>query len=298
MRMWRESFHPYALATIVLWSLAYVLTRIALRYFSAFSLGFLRYFTASFVLLLYASATKMQLPKPSDFKWFFASGSAGFFLYVIFFNKGSETVAASTSSMIIATVPALTALFARFALGEALNRFQLAATLIELAGVAVITLMNGLGTINKGVFPLLLAAIAFSVYNLLQRRLTRTYSALQSTAFSIFFGTLMLSLFSPAALREARDAPLPMIVVLLILGIFSSAAAYAVWSQAYKKADKASPVSNYMFLTPVLTSLLGFLLAGEKPDVPTIFGGMIVLCGMAVFYFGEVSFKTVLGRNP
>lgn len=287
MYKWKESFHPYALTTIILWSLAYVVTRIALRHFTAFSLGFLRYFTASVTLILYASVVKMELPKPSDLKWFVAAGAAGFFLYMIFFNKGCETVSASTSSMIIATVPVITALLARVVLGEVLNPFQITATLIELGGVAVITLMNGIGTINKGILPLLLAAVALSVYNLLQRRLTETYTALQTTAFSIYLGTLMLFLFFPAAVSEVREAPAAMILSVLILGIFSSAAAYGAWAQAYKKAEQASSVSNYMFLTPLLASLLGFVLAGEQPDASTILGGIVILAGMAVFYFGE-----------
>ena len=33
----KNSFHPYAMVTILFWSLAYVLTRLTLQYFSAFS---------------------------------------------------------------------------------------------------------------------------------------------------------------------------------------------------------------------------------------------------------------------
>ncbi|MGI5935748.1 MAG: hypothetical protein ACOX7I_02935 [Oscillospiraceae bacterium] len=46
----KDSFHPYAAVTILFWSLAYVLTRLALNYFSPFSLGFLRYLLASFLV--------------------------------------------------------------------------------------------------------------------------------------------------------------------------------------------------------------------------------------------------------
>lgn len=297
MRIRKESFHPYAAATIVLWSLAYVLTRIALQYFTALSLGFLRYFTASCALLLYVFITKTNLPKPSDIKWFLASGGAGFFLYMIFFNKGCETVNASTSSMILATVPIITALLARLTLGEMLNRFQLAATLTEFAGVAIITLMRGFGMVNTGIFRLLLAAAALSVYNLLQRRLTGVYSAMQVAAFSIFSGTLMLSIFSFGALKEVLAAPAPMIVCVLILGVFSSAAAYAAWAQAFAKANSSASVSNYMFLTPLLASLLGFLLVGEKPDLQTITGGIVILTGMAVFYFGESVSRCFVKKN-
>ena len=56
----KDSFHPYAIITIFFWSLAYVLTRLTLQYFSAFSLGFLRYFIASCTLLIVAIITKMN----------------------------------------------------------------------------------------------------------------------------------------------------------------------------------------------------------------------------------------------
>jgi len=287
MKNWKESFHPYAMITTVCWSLAYVLTRIALRHFSVFSLGFLRYFIASLTLFLIAVMTKIALPKRSDLKWFVAAGTAGFFLYMIFFNKGCETVTSSTSSILIATVPVMTALLARVIMGELLNGYQWAAILLEFTGVILLTLTDSIIMVNKGVLWLILAAVSLSIYNLLQRKLTKAYSALQTSAFSIFSGTIMLSIFSPIALKEVQAAPASMMASVLILGIFSSAVAYVAWSQALSKAEKISSVSNYMFITPFLASLLGFVLAGEKPESSTITGGAVILSGMIIFYFGE-----------
>ena len=47
----KNSYHPYAIITILFWSLAYVLTRLTLQYFSVFSLGFPRYVAASLALI-------------------------------------------------------------------------------------------------------------------------------------------------------------------------------------------------------------------------------------------------------
>ena len=134
----KNSFHPYAMVTIVFWSLAYVLTRLTLQYFSAFSLGFLRYLVASGALLVIAAMTKMQLPRKRDIPWFLASGGIGFFFYMIAFNQGQATVTAATGSVVIATVPVITALFARFVYGEKLMRFQWCAIAVEFVGVAMI----------------------------------------------------------------------------------------------------------------------------------------------------------------
>ncbi len=283
---WRDSFHPYALITIVFWSLAYVLTRLALPYFSALPLGFLRYFIAACTIFVLAPFIKIDRPQRTDWKWFFAAGAAGFFFYMIAFNKGCETVTAATSSVMIATVPVLTALLARFIYQERLCLYQWGGMALSFAGVLLLTLLNGLVAINTGLVWLFLAAVALSSYNLLLRKLTQAYSPLQTAAFSILAGTLMLSVFLPAAVEEVKQAPPLSLAYVAILGIFSSALAYVAWSQALAKAKNTSSVSNYMFVTPFLTSLLGFILAGETPDLPTIAGGAFVLTGILIFHCG------------
>ena len=282
----KDSFHTYAIITIIFWSMAYVLTRLSLQYFSAFSLGFLRYAFATCALIVIALATKMRLPKKSDIKWFVLAGAIGFFLYMITFNKGCETVTSATSSVILATVPVITALLARFFYKEKLRAFQWAAIAIEFSGVVVLTLMDSSFSFNPGLIWLIAASFLLSFYNLLQRKITKTYSGLQASSFGIFAGTLMLAVFLPITVREVQSAPPAAFVYVAILGVFSSAIAYAAWAQAFKKAKNSSSVSNYMFVTPFLASILGFLFANEKPDVPTLVGGGIILLGLFIFNFG------------
>jgi len=282
----KNSFHPYAAVTIIFWSLTYVLTRLTLQYFSAFSLGFLRYFIASCTLLIAALITKMKLPRRVDLPWIILSGITGFFLYMIAFNQGQGTVTACTGSVVLATVPVITALLACFFYKEKLRIFQWAAIMIEFIGVIVLTLINGVFSINTGLFWLFLAALALSTYNLIQRKLIKTYSAFQAATYSIFFGTLMLAIFAPASIREIPSAPGIQFVYIAIMGIFSSAIAYAAWAKAFSLAKQTSQVSNYMFITPFLTSILGFLIAGEIPDRATLLGGGIILIGVFTFNFG------------
>ena len=282
----KKSFHPYAMTAIVCWSVSYTITKLALLHFSVFSLSFLRYFIASAVLVVVAVVTKMKMPEKKDLPWFLVSGAVGFFLYMIAFNTGQGMVSASTASIVIATAPVITALLARFIYREKLHVYQWLAIAIELAGVVVLTLLNGVFSANSGVLWLFVAALCLSFYNLLQRKLTQKYTALQTSAYSIFFGMLLLAVFAPAAFGEVKTAPPIQLFYLLILGVFSSAVAYVVWTIAFTKSPKTSLVSNYMFLTPFLASLLGFILAGEIPDGPTIIGGAIIMVGVVVFNFG------------
>jgi len=274
------------MVTIFLWSLAFVLTRLALRHFSVYSLGFLRYLAASLTLLPMALAAGIKPPRRGDLKWFVAAGALGFFIYMIAFNKGCETVNVSTSSVMLATVPVMTALFARLVFGERLRPLQWLAIAVEFAGIVVLTMKDGTLTVNSGILWLLLAAVSLCAYNLLQRFLTRSYSALQVTTYGIFAGTLMLAVFLPSSIGEARDASARLISYVVFLGVFPSAVAYVTWAKAFAKAERTSYVSNYMFVTPFLTTLQGFLLVNELPDLATVTGGAIILSGAFLFAFG------------
>jgi len=72
---------------------------------------------------------------------------------------------------------------------------------------------------------------------------------------------------------------------LIILGVFCSAVAYISWTYAFSKAKNTSSVTNYMFLTPFLTTLMGILIAKEIPDFATIIGGIIIIVGMFIYNF-------------
>lgn len=283
---WKDSFHPYAIITIIFWSLAYVLTRLTLQYFSAFSLGFLRYVVASCTLVIVAIFIKMKPFKLKDSIWFTAAGAMGFFLYMIAFNKGQETITAATASVIISTVPVITALLARLIYNEKLEGFKWFAIGIEFVGVIVLTLMNGVLSINSGLIWLFVAALALSIYNIIQRKLTKTYTALQTSAYSIFIGTLMLAIFLPTAVKEVSNAPKIQLFYIILLGVCSSAIAYVAWAKAFEKAKQTSQVTNYMFVTPFITSVLGFILAKEVPDRATLVGGGIIILGVFIFNFG------------
>jgi drug/metabolite transporter (DMT)-like permease len=74
----KNSYETYAIVTIAFWSLANVFTRLALRYFTAFSLGFLRYVFASGVLVVVALLTRMKLPAKKDVPWLVARAASAF----------------------------------------------------------------------------------------------------------------------------------------------------------------------------------------------------------------------------
>ena len=290
MKMQREkimkSFHLYALITILCWSVGNTFTKIAVAYFSPCPLAALRYAVAFAAFIVIAFSVKMKLPQKRDIPWFIIAGATGFFGFTLAFNKGCETVTASTASVILAAVPVMTALLANYIYTEKLKPAQWAAIAAEFCGVAIMTLMNGLEAVKPGMLWVLIAAISLSTYNLIVRHLTRRYTSLQTSAFSIFAGAILLMVFLPQAIGELSNAPLRPLLYIAFMGIFASAIAYATWAKAFSKAPKTSQVSNYMFLTPFITGILEFFLTGAVPDLATIIGGIVIFAGLFLFTFG------------
>jgi len=271
------SFHVYAIVTIICWSLAFVLSRLVMRELTSESLGFLRYLVASIVLLGLTPFLKLRKVESKDLGLIILTGATGFFLYMIAFNKGVKEVNAATSSVIIATVPMITALFSRVIYKEKITIKQWFATGVSFIGVLIITILSKGFTISNGLNWLFIASLLLASYNLLQKKLVQKYSAIQSTMMSIFAGTVMLVIFLPRTINEVRGISFSSVILVLIMGIFSSAIAYVSWTKAFEVAENIASVSNYMYVTPLLTTVLGLVIAKEFPDGSTLIGGLIIL---------------------
>ena len=279
----KRSYHIYAAVTTTCWALSNALTGIAMESFSTFSLAFWRYAVAAVCLTAVLLFRKVRIPELRDIPLFFLCGGLGFLLYTVCFNLGCRESTAAVSSTIIASVPLLTAAAAAFLLKEKLKREQWGAIFIAFAGVLILVLDTDSMELAPGTVWLLAAAVFLSAYNLLQRRITKRYTAIQTSAYSILCGFFLLCFFGPQAVAEMPYASPGAWNCVILMGVFSSAAAYVCWAKAFSLAPNASSVTNYMFLTPFVAVLLGFFISGEVPDLCIVLGGTVILSGLFLF---------------
>lgn len=280
-----KNFRAVTLAgiTVIIWSLAYVLTKIGLKYFDAFSLSVFRYLAGGAGMLVLILIRREKLPALKDVPLFFLLGAFGFTLYVLTFNYGAGSVTVATSSVIIAAAPVTTAIGATIFFHEKLSKRKVAATIIECVGVVIVCTWDGVLQMNTGVIWIVLAMLCFTAYNLLARFLVSKYSSMQITEYSLLTASITFLFFTPAAVHRTHAYPLPGILAVLAMGLICSGLAYILWAEAMKEADNTAVVSNTLFAEPVITSILGFLLLGEVPTVGTLIGGIVILAGLILF---------------
>lgn len=281
----RKKVFIYGLLTIFIWASAFPVTKIAQGHFSAYPLGFLRCGVAAACLLFIGRLCHIRLPKKKDIPLFFLSGAFGFSIYLIAFNTGLKTLTSATSSIIIAVTPILTAVAAVKLYGERLSPIGWASIFAAFAGVLVLLLWDGIFSINVGLLWTLGAAVSFCGYNIMNRKLSSCgYSALEIVTYSILCGTLLLSFWSAQGMDEMLSAGQKEIATLVYLGALPSAAAYFLWGKAMSYAERISEVTNFNFFTPLLSTIMGFLLLKEVPNAGTFIGGAIIIASIVLFH--------------
>lgn len=271
----------FALLTIFLWASAYIAVRYGASVFSAYAMTFLRYFASALTVMVLMPFYKVKKPVLRDLPLFLFAALAAYSLYAFLMSIGAKTVTASVSSFIMAFSPVLTPVFALLFLKEHMNRLRWLAVGIGFLGVLIMLFSDASFSIEGGVLWVLLSAVLFSLYNIIQRKLLTRYTGFEVTAYSTILGALTLLPFLPTAVKEVRVAPISASLVVVLLGVIS-AVAYIFWAMALKMANHTAEVTNFMFLTPVLTTVLGFVLIGELPPISTIFGGGLMLLALVL----------------
>jgi len=135
---------------------------------------------------------------------------------------------------------------------------------------------------NIGVLLMLGSAIATSGHNIFQRNFLRTYSALESTTYTVIVATVFMLVFLPGAIREFPGAPLDVNLVVIYLGVFPAALGYLSWGFALSKADKTTHVTVFLYLVPFIASLIAYLWLGETFTLMSFLGGIVIISGMVL----------------
>ena len=272
-----------ALGTALLWASAFSATKYALDYYSPGSLMVFRFIFASLTLILVGYIKKIRLPEKRDLPLFAFGGFVGIFLYMVFFNTGTTYVDSGISSFIIASAPVFAVISARIFLRENVKPLCWVGIIISFGGIVVIKLSQTIEYVfNFGIILLLLAAITTSLHNVIQRKILKKYTALEATTYSIFAATIFMFVFSPGFIREFQYSTLTVNLIVAYLGVFPAALAYLLWGFALATAKKTSNVVIFLYLVPLIATILGYFWLGEVLSIWSILGGVIIIAGMVL----------------
>ena len=270
--------------SVFLWASAFPLTKVAQQQFTSIPLGFLRCTVAAIFLIIIGKCCHIRLPQKKHIPLFFVSGGLGFTGYMITFNTGIRTLTSATSSIISAVTPILTAIVASHLYKEKIKPIGWAAIAAAFIGVLILLLWEGVFSINIGLIWTVGAAIVFCGYNIMTRKLSAMgYNALEIVTYSMICGAILLGFWAGDGLHQLAGASVSHIIALIYLGALPSATAYFTWGKAMSYAERTSEVTNFMFVTPLLSTIMGFIILHEVPNAGTFIGGAIIIISIVVF---------------
>jgi drug/metabolite transporter (DMT)-like permease len=273
----------FALAfTLVVWASAFAGIRAGLRAYSPANLAIFRFLIASSVLAIYAAVAHFRRPALRDVPGLIFTGCIGITFYNLALNYGETRVTAGAASMLIASVPIFTALAARFWLHEKLSAVGWFGVFVSFAGIALIASGESGGIhLSPQALIILAAAITSAAYMILQKQYLARYSALEFTAYSIWFGTALMLPFGSGLIATLRSAPAAATLSVVYLGIFPGALAYVAWAYVMSHGA-AGRTSTLLYVIPVLAIAIGWVWLGEVPRLLTFAGGAVALAGVCM----------------
>ena len=285
--------------TVVLWASAFVGIRAALADYSPFHLALLRFLVASLFLAVFAALGRVRWPAIQDLPRIIATGFFGIGIYNLALNYGAMTVSAGSTSFIISTAPIMTALLSIFFLGEKINRIGWAGMLLSFCGVNLIAFGEG-GSLKfeTGAVFVFFSAICTSIYFVIQKPLLARYGSFEVASYSIWVGTAVMLTFLPGLAAAVQGARLAGTLTVVYLGVFPAALAYFFWAYVLARFPASRSVS-FLYLIPVVATLLAYLILHEMLSPLSLTGGGLSLTGVIILNrFGKISAGATAGSLP
>jgi drug/metabolite transporter (DMT)-like permease len=277
-----------ALFAVLVWGASFVAIKIVLKYVPPITLVWMR-FAVGVVILGAAVGLRHQfsLPKPKDWLYFALLGFVGITFHQWLQSTGLVTSQATTTGWIVASMPIFIAILGWLVLKEKLNWLQTLGIILAAFGVLLVVTHGNLGSLVSGKFGtpgdilILISAPNWAVFTILSRRGLKTYPAALMMFYVMAFGWMFSSVLFVAGRgwESIHNIATDGWIALGFLGILCSGVAYIFWYDALKVLPVAQ-VGTYLYIEPVVTVIVSFLLLNEKITLAGILGGVVILLGV------------------
>ena len=282
-------FHVLALLVVGVWGTTFISTKVLLLSgLSATDIMLCRFILAYLGICICSRPFKLFANNLRDELLFLLSGVFGGSVYFITENTALQYTQVSNVSLIVCTCPLLTMLSECFLIERCRPAKRLAAgSLMAFAGLAAV-IFNGRFVLRLSPAGDLLsfsAAISWTVYTFVQKNLIYKYPSLFVVRKTFFYGilTLIPFLLWKGMLECGTGVLLDTKVLsqLLFLGIIASFLGYMLWNVCLKRIDTII-LSNYIFLSPVISIITSNIILGESVNAAIVIGTVFVIAGMVL----------------
>lgn len=275
----KRNFIPL-FGAFLLWGSLYIVSKIALRTIPPVTLLALRYLVSIPALFLILKLRRALRPLArEDAGTIFAIGFIGYFASFCFQMLGIDRLTGSVSSLLGAMNPIFIPILAAIFLKERLTAAKVLCVAVSMVGVVTIVGVNG--TVDPlGAAMMLLSVFLWSSASIIIRRVSGRYDPMQIAMLAMLFalpftGAWSLIELQTSAITFTRES----VLAVIYMGLMGTAAAHTLWNTSLSLMD-ASFCSMFYPMQPLVSSILGVLILGERITSNFVIGGLIICCGI------------------
>ncbi len=252
---------------------------------SPLALVMLRGFTGLILFWLFHFLFVRERIERKDIGLLMLAALLGIALNQMFFLMGLQLTTPINASLIQTSNPIMVLVASSILLGEAITKRKLTGILIGAAGAILLISYGQKVSFNleglKGDLMVLTNAISFSIFLVIGRKLMLKYNPITVTSWMFTFGVFYIMPFGLPPLLETQWHTLSQgtwlgIAYVLIATTFIT---YLFNNFALKHVSP-SIVSTYMYLQPLIASILSLFLGMEKLTPTKLLAGVFIFIGV------------------
>lgn len=273
------------LTAVCFWGASFIATKIALSQLNPINIIFIRLILASILLGIIALYTKRSFKislKNHGFIFLLAL-IAVFHLWIQV--TGLKYTTASNTGWIIGITPVFMAILGFFIFSEKFTLFKVIGILIAFFGLLMLISKGDFLSIdfisNKGDFLILASAFTWSVYSMVNKKITITYPPLMTILFQFIIMAIVIIPFnvSESTIKVISQLSIEIWFALFFLGFFCSGIAYVLWAQSLKEMESAR-VGAFLYFEPFVTVIAAWSILNENITLLTIISGITITIGV------------------
>lgn len=272
--------------TNIIWGASVPIFKWSLQEVPPFTFAFLRFFLSSLLLLPF-TIHRLKISK-HDFITLFVLAFMGFFIHIGLLLFGL-TISSSINASVIATAaPVFLLSGSLFIFREKVKKQIIIGTIVSLIGVIIIILRplfdHGLDGTITGNILFLISTLSFVAYTFLLKNYASHLKASTITFYLFFFTTVI---FLPFFLAESPHQSLSIfldtqaLIGILFGAIFTSVVGYVLYNFAVRTV-KASEIGLFLYVDPIVTTLIAVPLLGEHITTSFVIGSLAVISGIFI----------------
>ena len=277
--------------TPALWSVNYLVGRIAPGIIGPHMLALLRWSLAGLILLAFAwpelLAKRTSIQKNA---WhYFVFGALGMWICGAWVYIGARSTGATNIALIYALAPVFIALVSTFWLRERLGLVQWLGIALAFAGLEHVVIKGQWSALAQvrlvaGDLWILAATVSWTLYSIFLKRWPSDFSPIARLVLIISGGVLLL--LPLAAIEALPDLPMTQTIwgwktfaLVVAAGVIPGAGAYLAYATLQKTLG-AARAGLTLYLGPVYAAVTAFLVLGEPIEWYHGMGALIILPGI------------------